>query len=1412
MASSTKKRGQTMTLFLLLGAVLVAVVGFMLFLRGGMEGTGVEDAADLGLSTTSFKAHAHQCLKQEVLNAVDKYGVIDGQGPYIGAYVRKNLPKCIEWDFYEEQGFAIIAGKPEVQVEIAPDTLLVDVKYPIEGEDKRGAFSFEELYYYLPRGSTGQLSFDGADRTKEEVSVSSSDGDAELVIPEGTVVKDADGNPVAEVKLHVLERDFNGLANPLIVGMVAYEITPHVTFSNPVTLKMTYREQDIPSGVAESTLRLAQFERNYNMWFSVPTTVDEEKNTLTASFTHFSPVAPVIRCGEDTYSEFPARYSWGAFIMNCNVGGSAGYVAWATDDGKDLFEDQAQDIGELIFIPSERAEEGEEPVWSLEDQATPPTNDQVSLSPCTINDWDRDDRIDTVDQVTTECVHLTYAEGEGAQPVTAVEELDAGECADADLQTILESCQSFVNEESIGRQDAFKQQEERAERDVPTQDGIKDHVSFEEETLSGCLRQITESGQSFFAGGSWSPATPNTYGYRAVEGIDNPWDLPGGFAILEFRFAGNGGACVATGADGKPMIELEVSSPSGDTIDYRINPYTGTTEEPEFLTLAPADSGTAAAVQAWLSERWAGYKGTLDAKDFEVYSQVDGVHFINKVYIRMDNANEDGAVIAQVDRFVIYGTGVTFEISEHYAECTVTVQDRINYLCGCDGNCNTGQGGVEGEDDWTDSELNTLAYWRGEWNPSAGSVVNGQTLLCDLDMADPRITALRETGWTPFGGYCGDDGPVGMERVVTGGECTTTRISACDYATNNAVECVETTPEAAEAGTPEFAARWQVKANGECGEEQVCRIMGGGATCVGETEVPEECSRDCKGGNNFEVLEDGACYECVEQAAGCDDPEAVMAPGEWELRANLNPGSLPICQPYFEICADEVNERGIVGIERECKNECTGEWSPYSSGDIECTDPRYGPYCCENGGSIGVEVPGVCSPDDTYPVAFCTSSIDGCQEALLRYGTMPQNADTDRWEWIHNIGCSAGNGCCRVHVKEAVEPVPESCGDATRCEDLTQEDGESADEWATRCGGCEFGCHAWGRWCIPEDIETDFEQSCSPTSDVREAGVPQDLALGSGNNCWKCLEKVYTFLGVPLPIPSGEYEWHRVDSSLCGCEHPENGESYRIGRAAWFEGPVCKECAGLDEWVSAGGECTEICTIWNIGEGVGVGTTDLAPGGSVCIGQEGGVSYYKTCRVEDGEVRESGRMECGRGCVEGQIINPQSDCACSGSSCPQCPRTTTVNEIGEEAGETHLTEGGVCYTCTASGQWERSFEDCWCPGRGWLQSDTEITPGDALYWESDDQTCWQCVQDENEPARWLEHTGTDGKRECPDSSCSVGQTSVRYNEWVCVEDPEHEGHFDIKKCIGDNRWEGSRSCASGCNSVGETHASVPGSC
>lgn len=116
-----------------------------------------------------------------------------------------------------------------------------------------------------------------------------------------------------------------------MIGNTIYQVTAvsgstNITnFNQPITLKFHYFDNQIPSGVAESSLQIYYFDANNSSWIAVPSTLDTVNNLVTASVDHLTKFAVLGKkteiATEITAITAPAIVSVSAvFSANLNTG------------------------------------------------------------------------------------------------------------------------------------------------------------------------------------------------------------------------------------------------------------------------------------------------------------------------------------------------------------------------------------------------------------------------------------------------------------------------------------------------------------------------------------------------------------------------------------------------------------------------------------------------------------------------------------------------------------------------------------------------------------------------------------------------------------------------------------------------------------------------------------------------------------------------------------------------------------------------------------------------------------------------------------------------------------------------------------------------------------------------------------
>ena len=125
----------------------------------------------------------------------------------------------------------------------------------------------------------------------EAIAATSADGTLTVTIPEGTIAKDENDNPLSSVGVAVDNSPPSPPEDANIIGL-AYNFGPDgAVFSPPITLEYSYDPDALPEGVHEEDLVIAYYDEDAGEWAGLACTVDTENNTITASVSHFTTFA-----------------------------------------------------------------------------------------------------------------------------------------------------------------------------------------------------------------------------------------------------------------------------------------------------------------------------------------------------------------------------------------------------------------------------------------------------------------------------------------------------------------------------------------------------------------------------------------------------------------------------------------------------------------------------------------------------------------------------------------------------------------------------------------------------------------------------------------------------------------------------------------------------------------------------------------------------------------------------------------------------------------------------------------------------------------------------------------------------------------------------------------------------------------
>ncbi len=291
-------KGQGVTLFIVLGIVILAVVGLLFGVRNAMQDSTEAPLgqADLDATQNSLEKQIDICLMDKVREGMDYYGALPDAQEQIRAYVEREVPRCVDLVFYESQGLTIKSAAFSANVLVSSNAVIVGAQYPLEIADADGTAKVRDFGYNVEIVTSEELSYDAGGRIIEDVSIISGDGDAQLFIPAGARVLTDSGEPVDEITLELIDKTEGGMSNSHILGEIIYDIQPDgVRFSPPAELTISY----LPGHAIgpESSLTIAYFDEARGFWRSLPSYVDTGSNTVTALITHLTNHALTENCG-----------------------------------------------------------------------------------------------------------------------------------------------------------------------------------------------------------------------------------------------------------------------------------------------------------------------------------------------------------------------------------------------------------------------------------------------------------------------------------------------------------------------------------------------------------------------------------------------------------------------------------------------------------------------------------------------------------------------------------------------------------------------------------------------------------------------------------------------------------------------------------------------------------------------------------------------------------------------------------------------------------------------------------------------------------------------------------------------------------------------------------------------------------
>ncbi len=288
------KRGQV-AVFIIIGILILVVFGVISMLQQSNQSVQHSEQEELQQQALMVQKYVSACIEQKLAEAED-LGLKEELTVFQEAYINEKLKECADFSAFESNGIRVESGKIETEVRLSDQVLAATVKFPMTIRKGESSITLSNFYQYIKRETTAKLTQDQGMVAETKI-IPLGDSKAELKIPAGTAAT-KDGELLGEIKLNILDRNFETLDNKVVVGGVVYEGLPEgATFSPAIELSIKYDPEKIKAeGIRPETLTIAYYDTSKDMWMSLESHVDTENNIVTAKIDHFSKYAIVASC------------------------------------------------------------------------------------------------------------------------------------------------------------------------------------------------------------------------------------------------------------------------------------------------------------------------------------------------------------------------------------------------------------------------------------------------------------------------------------------------------------------------------------------------------------------------------------------------------------------------------------------------------------------------------------------------------------------------------------------------------------------------------------------------------------------------------------------------------------------------------------------------------------------------------------------------------------------------------------------------------------------------------------------------------------------------------------------------------------------------------------------------------------
>ncbi len=295
------KKGQAVSLFIVVGVILLISFGVFLYLRTAVTRQSSDISTNFETQKVQLATQVQDCLRTQTKEAVDIYGItfvsLDSK---ITDYVNENLDECIPFEAFEKQGLKIEKEDAKVNTTITSKYLEVRVKYPITMSNKVSSAEIENFVYSMEVAKEKFLPNEKGVTTRDVV-IELEDSGIKLEIPKGTLMLDmsniekgmktediprVDRIGVIIIGKNIIQNHFD-----THISNKVYDLQPDDTWFYPaIKVSIIYNENMLPNGTNEDNLKIVYYEDKLYQWIELETIVDKNNNILTTHLNHFTSI------------------------------------------------------------------------------------------------------------------------------------------------------------------------------------------------------------------------------------------------------------------------------------------------------------------------------------------------------------------------------------------------------------------------------------------------------------------------------------------------------------------------------------------------------------------------------------------------------------------------------------------------------------------------------------------------------------------------------------------------------------------------------------------------------------------------------------------------------------------------------------------------------------------------------------------------------------------------------------------------------------------------------------------------------------------------------------------------------------------------------------------------------------------